>query len=105
MHLSVGRPASAGPAFWSQILGYRRQDSPFTLPDLMPVPPQPKGAEPGTAFDGARMEDGEERRPVPVGRDETLNFLLNQETPAGGSRTIRFKIRFLTPDEVEAALK
>lgn len=54
---------------------------------------------------GTHRNDGEEPRTVQPGKDVELNFLINQETPAGKDRSIRLWLRFFTGEELAATGK
>jgi hypothetical protein len=73
-----------------------------TLPDLAPGRGRPKEEGPETSRGGAFLDDGEEPRSVQPGKDELLNFVMRQETPAGRDRTIRLWLRFFTAEELAA---
>jgi hypothetical protein len=76
-----------------------------TLPDLSPARERPKEEGAGVSRGGGFLNDGEEPRTVQPGKDEQLNFLINQETPAGKDRSIRLWLRFFTGEELAAAGK
>jgi len=63
-----------------------------TLPDLLPAPKRPLRT--------FTSEDGEERWPVSPGQDYLLSSNTVQ-TPGGKERSVIFRLRFLTPEELE----
>jgi hypothetical protein len=72
------------------------------LPDLQPRVEQPKEAGLATTVGSGFLNDGEERQPVSVGLDATLNFLMVKEK-SGKELNVRFKLHFLTPEELSPA--
>jgi hypothetical protein len=82
-----------------------RDEVEVTLPDSPPAREQTKREGPGVSGGGGYLNDGDELRFVQPGKNEELNFLIHQETPAKKDRGIRLWLRFFTADELAAVGK
>jgi hypothetical protein len=81
-----------------------RETKEVTLPNLEAAPKPDKDTAPKAPRGGVSLGDDEDRRPVTPGQNVTLNF-LSQGTPAGKTRRVDLKLRFLTPAELAPPAK